>query len=83
MRLGKEEMAAEKILPMMFDLGSYESIYLSNLEFRKWGWQAVVSANIMGLRSLKFLHNFILNHPVFGTPKIYHINRFKVHNKVV
>ena len=67
LRLAKSDPPVSNILPNMFDLHDYETVYLSRQQYKKRGFQAVVSANIMGLSSLHILDKFVIDHPVFGT----------------
>ena len=53
-------------LPNMLELVDYESQYMSVEELKKRGFQAVASANLMGLSSQHILDDFIFDNPVFG-----------------
>ena len=66
LRLAKSDGPVSAFIPNMFSLHDYERVYFSKEEQRERGYQAVVSANIMGLSSLRLLDNFMFNHPVFG-----------------
>ncbi len=44
----------------------YEGQYTTRDEIKTLGYPGIVSANLMGLTSLRILDNFIFDHPVFG-----------------
>ena len=49
----------------MLDLDDYETEYMSKQEKKERGYQAVYSANLMGLSNLKPLQYIIFEHNVF------------------
>jgi hypothetical protein len=66
LHLAKGDPPVANILPNMFDLYDYETVYFSREQYKRRGFQAVASANIMGLSTLKILDRFVLEHPIFG-----------------
>lgn len=66
LKLAKSDGFVANLLPNMFELHDYESVYFTKREYRRKGYQAVASANMMGLSSLHALDKFVLDHPVFG-----------------
>ena len=48
------------------DLGDYEHLYLTEKEFKHRGFQAISSANMLGISSLQTFEKFLLHHPIFG-----------------
>jgi hypothetical protein len=64
-KLAKDDIFAN-ILPNMLDLTDYEEQYMSEDEYKARGFQAVASANLMGLSSHAVLDEFVFKHPVFG-----------------
>ena len=67
-KLAKDDIFAN-VLPNMLELSDYESQYMSKEEIKKRGFQAVASANLMGLSSQHILDEFVFHHPVFGKKK--------------
>ena len=65
-KIALDGFLADFIPPNAQELGDYEQLYLSHEEFKQRGFQAISSANMLGISSLQTFKNFLLYHPIFG-----------------
>ena len=66
-KIALDGLFAELIIPKnVANAGDYEHTYMTKNEFKHRGFQAISSANILGISSLQTFEKFLLHHPIFG-----------------
>ena len=54
------------LVPKHVQIHNYENYYMTDFEFKSRGFQAITSANLVGISSLQRLEKLLFYHPTFG-----------------